>query len=58
MLVWQCVHEPLAESSRALRAPHAVVTERRAREIHDALADTHVSHIALDAVRHSQEEPL
>jgi len=62
----RCVHElvtvtgasqPLvSQHLRVLRAAHVVVTERRAREISYALADEHVSHIALDAIRHSQEE--
>ncbi len=63
----RCVHElvtatgasqPLvSQHLRVLRAARVVVAERRAREISYALADEHVSHIALDAVRHSQEEP-
>jgi len=62
----RCVHElvtvtgasqPLvSQHLRVLRAAHVVVTERRAREISYALADEHVSHIAHDAIRHSQEE--
>jgi len=62
----QCVHElvtatgasqPLvSQHLRVLRAARIVVTERRAREISYALSDQHISHIALDAVRHSQEE--
>lgn len=62
----RCVHElvsatgvaqPLvSQHLRVLRAARVVTGERRAREVFYALADEHVSHIALDAVRHSQEE--
>jgi len=62
----KCVHE-LVEASgapqplvsqhlRVLRNAGLVSATRQAREIHYALADDHVIHIALDALRHSQED--
>lgn len=62
----RCVHELVTASGatqplvsqhlKVLRAARVVTASRQAREIVYALADEHVSHIALDAVRHSQEE--
>jgi ArsR family transcriptional regulator len=63
----RCVHElvelldasqPLiSQHLRILRGARLVSTERRGKEVVYALVDDHVSHIALDAIRHSQEEP-
>lgn len=60
----RCVHElvdasgaaqPLvSQHLRVLRGAGLVTTTRNAREVVYALADEHVIHIALDAVRHSQ----
>ena len=62
----RCVHELVTASGasqplvsqhlRVLRAARVVTASRRAREVVYALADEHVSHIARDAVRHSQED--
>lgn len=62
----QCVHDlvdasgarqPLvSQHLRVLRDAGLVVATRQSREVHYALADQHVIHIALDAVKHSQEE--
>jgi len=61
-----CVHElvelldasqPLvSQHLRVLRGARLVSTERRGKEVVYALADDHVSHIALDAIRHAQED--
>jgi DNA-binding transcriptional ArsR family regulator len=63
----RCVHELVTASGvsqplvsqhlRVLRSAGVVTASRRAREVVYALADEHITHIALDAVRHSQEEP-
>lgn len=61
----RCVHE-LVEASgapqplvsqhlRVLRDAGLVTATRQAREVHYALADDHVLHIALDAVKHARE---
>ncbi|WP_308013330.1 ArsR/SmtB family transcription factor [Streptomyces beigongshangae] len=61
----KCVHElvtalgvsqPLvSQHLRVLRNSRIVTTRRRAREIQYCLADDHVAHIVLDAIRHAQE---
>jgi DNA-binding transcriptional ArsR family regulator len=61
----RCVHElvdrldaaqPLvSQHLRILRGARLVSTERRGKEVVYTLTDDHVSHIALDAIRHSQE---
>lgn len=58
-----CVHElveaidapqPLvSQHLRVLRDAGLVTATRQAREVHYALTDEHVLHIALDAVRHA-----
>ena len=63
----RCVHElveavgapqPLvSQHLRVLRGAGLVTSERRGREIAYSLTDTHVAHIASDAVQHAQEEP-
>lgn len=61
----QCVHElverlhlpqPLiSQHLRVLRGADLVEGVRRGREVAYQLADEHVAHIVLDAVRHAQE---
>lgn len=63
----RCVHELVTASGasqplvsqhlRVLRAASVVTASRRVRETVYTLVDEHVAHIALDALRHSQEEP-
>lgn len=62
----RCVHELVTASGatqplvsqhlKVLRAARVVTASRRAREVVYTLSDEHVSHIMLDALRHSQEE--
>jgi DNA-binding transcriptional ArsR family regulator len=48
--------QPLvSQHLRVLRASRIVVARRRAREIEYSLADEHVAHIVLDAIRHAAE---
>jgi ArsR family transcriptional regulator len=61
----RCVHElvdatgmtqPLvSQHLRVLRGVGVVATRRRGREIAYSLSDDHLAHIAIDAVRHSEE---
>jgi DNA-binding transcriptional ArsR family regulator len=61
----RCVHElvstvgvaqPLvSQHLRVLRGAGLVAGERRGREIAYSLVDTHVAHIATDAVQHAKE---
>ncbi len=61
----RCVHElveatgmtqPLvSQHLRVLRGAGVVHTHRRGREIAYSLTDQHLAHIAVDAVRHSEE---
>ena len=50
------VSQPLvSQHLRVLRASRIVNARRRAREIEYSLADDHVAHIVLDAIRHAGE---
>lgn len=50
------VSQPLiSQHLRVLRAHRIVSTRRQAREIEYSLADEHVAHILLDAMRHIEE---
>ena len=50
------VSQPLvSQHLRVLRAQRIVVARRHAREVEYSLADAHVAHIVLDAIRHSAE---
>jgi DNA-binding transcriptional ArsR family regulator len=50
------VSQPLvSQHLRVLRAYGIVSTRRQAREIEYSLADEHVAHILLDAIRHAEE---
>jgi DNA-binding transcriptional ArsR family regulator len=50
------VSQPLvSQHLRVLRASRIVTARRQAREIEYALADEHVAHIVLDAIRHAGE---
>jgi DNA-binding transcriptional ArsR family regulator len=50
------VSQPLvSQHLRVLRTSRIVTTRRQAREIEYSLADDHVAHIVLDAIRHTQE---
>jgi ArsR family transcriptional regulator, zinc-responsive transcriptional repressor len=50
------VSQPLvSQHLRVLRAYRIVTTRRDAREIEYTLADDHVAHIVLDAIRHTAE---
>ncbi|MFJ9543878.1 ArsR/SmtB family transcription factor [Streptomyces sp. NPDC101225] len=50
------VSQPLvSQHLRVLRTSRIVTAHRQAREIHYALADDHVAHIVLDAIRHAPE---
>lgn len=50
------VSQPLvSQHLRVLRTSRIVTASRRAREIEYALADEHVAHIVLDAIRHATE---
>jgi ArsR family transcriptional regulator len=61
----RCVHELVAATGmtqplvsqhlRVLRGAGVVAGRRRGREIAYALSDDHLAHIAIDAVRHSEE---
>ena len=63
----KCVHELVTASGatqplvsqhlKVLRAARVVSTSRHAREVVYSLTDEHISHITLDALRHSQEKP-
>lgn len=51
------VSQPLvSQHLRVLRASRIVTARRRAREVEYSLADEHVAHIVLDAIRHVGEE--
>jgi len=60
-----CVHELVGELGldqplvsqhlRIMRAAALLSTERHGREVVYSLADTHVAHIVLDAIIHTQE---
>jgi ArsR family transcriptional regulator, zinc-responsive transcriptional repressor len=54
------VSQPLvSQHLRLLRASRIVTARRQAREIEYMLADQHVAHIVLDAIRHAGEaEPI
>ena len=48
--------QPLvSQHLRVLRGAGVVRTRRRGREIAYSLTDQHLAHIAIDAVRHSEE---
>jgi ArsR family transcriptional regulator, zinc-responsive transcriptional repressor len=50
------VSQPLvSQHLRVLRDQRIVTAHRRAREIEYTLADEHVAHIVLDAIRHASE---
>ncbi|MBS2538817.1 winged helix-turn-helix transcriptional regulator [Catenulispora sp. NF23] len=50
------VSQPLvSQHLRVLRGFRIVTAERRAREMEYVLADEHVAHIVLDAIRHVEE---
>ncbi|AXG52187.1 ArsR/SmtB family transcription factor [Streptomyces lincolnensis] len=50
------VSQPLvSQHLRVLRNSRIVTTRRQAREIQYDLADEHIAHIVLDAIRHAQE---
>jgi ArsR family transcriptional regulator, zinc-responsive transcriptional repressor len=50
------VSQPLvSQHLRVLRGSRIVTAHRRAREIEYTLADEHVAHIVLDAIRHASE---
>ena len=50
------VSQPLvSQHLRVLRASRIVTARRQAREIEYSLADDHVAHIVLDAIRHAGE---
>src|SRR6202011_1641188 len=52
------VSQPLvSQHLRVLRTSRLVVARRRARTVEYSLADEHVAHIVLDALRHVQEVP-
>ncbi len=62
----RCVHELVtvagvsqslvSQHLRVLRGAGLVVADRRGREMAYRLTDTHVAHIVLDALKHSEEE--
>jgi ArsR family transcriptional regulator, zinc-responsive transcriptional repressor len=53
------VSQPLvSQHLRVLRTSRLVVAHRRARSVEYSLADEHVAHIVLDALRHVQEDPV
>jgi len=62
----RCVHELVtvagvsqslvSQHLRVLRGAGLVVADRRGREVAYRLTDTHVAHIVLDALKHSEEE--
>ena len=50
------VSQPLvSQHLRVLRSNRIVIARRQAREIEYSLADEHVAHIVLDAIRHAAE---
>jgi ArsR family transcriptional regulator, zinc-responsive transcriptional repressor len=50
------VSQPLvSQHLRLLRGARIVTSQRHAREIEYSLADEHIAHIVLDAIRHSAE---
>ena len=50
------VSQPLvSQHLRVLRGYRIVVANRQAREMEYTLADDHVAHIVLDAIRHTEE---
>lgn len=50
------VSQPLvSQHLRVLRSHRIVIARRHAREVEYSLADAHVAHIVLDAIRHSAE---
>jgi DNA-binding transcriptional ArsR family regulator len=50
------VSQPLvSQHLRVLRASRIVTARRQAREVQYTLADDHVAHIVLDAIRHATE---
>ncbi len=50
------VSQPLvSQHLRVLRTSRIVTARRQARETRYTLADDHVAHIVLDAIRHAQE---
>jgi len=50
------VSQPLvSQHLRVLRAYRIVTAHRQAREMEYRLADDHVAHIVLDAIRHTEE---
>jgi ArsR family transcriptional regulator, zinc-responsive transcriptional repressor len=50
------VSQPLvSQHLRVLRAHRIVIARRHAREVEYSLADAHVAHIVLDAIRHAAE---
>ena len=50
------VSQPLvSQHLRVLRASRIVTARRQAREMEYSLADEHVAHIVLDAIRHAGE---
>ncbi len=61
-----CVHELVGELGldqplvsqhlRIMRSAALLSTERHGREVVYSLADTHVAHIVLDAITHTQED--
>jgi ArsR family transcriptional regulator, zinc-responsive transcriptional repressor len=51
------VSQPLvSQHLRVLRASRIVTARRHAREMEYSLADEHVAHIVLDAIRHATED--
>lgn len=53
------VSQPLvSQHLRTLRAVGLVRAERRGREVVYGLADEHVAHVFLDALRHTREDAL
>jgi ArsR family transcriptional regulator, zinc-responsive transcriptional repressor len=51
------VSQPLvSQHLRVLRTSRIVTARRHAREIEYSLADEHVAHIVLDAIRHATED--
>ena len=51
------VSQPLvSQHLRVLRTSRIVTAHRQAREIEYTLADDHVAHIVLDAIRHAGED--
>jgi DNA-binding transcriptional ArsR family regulator len=50
------VSQPLvSQHLRVLRSSRIVTARRQAREVEYSLADDHVAHIVLDAIRHATE---